>query len=62
MSPLIVAWLVVAIFIALVLATGAFVRRMAAWRGEQRLALGFQRARADRLTGMSGRPFDTNGR
>jgi hypothetical protein len=62
MSPLIVAWLVVAVFVALVLATGAFVRRMAAWRDEQRLTLGFQRARADRLSGVGGRPFDTGGR
>ena len=62
MSSLFAAWLVAAVFVALVLATGAFVRRMAAWREEQRLALGFQRARADRLSGVGGRPFDIPGR
>lgn len=62
MSSLAAAWTLALGFVVLVLGIGALARRFLAWRGEQRLALGFQRARADRLSGAAGRRFDLPGR
>jgi hypothetical protein len=62
MSPVVAAWVLALLFILLVLGTGLLARRLVAWRDAQRLALGFQRARYDRRSGVGGRPFDSPGR